>query len=209
MFVVKSRFYDICAVFVVSVFMNFGVYAAGLSGTVSVHETSETAASAKANAMNNARRKIITNILSKYSDKDALSELIKNTSDDDLTNLVLSSSVSNEQMSTTDYSASITMNLDNDGAKQWLETSGVRNWVPLAESGEKFMVIIVVQNGIDDWAELKKIARDDNIEIETQSITGNQIVAKLPLSYRTRFTAAVRGNGWQYSDNAGVLQIWK
>ena len=51
--------------------------------------------------------------------------------------------------------------------------------------------------------------REDGIDIETQYLKGKQILAKLPLSYRTKFTAAVRGAGWKYSDNGGVLQIWK
>ena len=185
---------------------SFGV---GLIGEVSVNQTSDTAANAKTNAINSARRQILSNVLAQYSDKDSLIELIQNTSDEDLMNVVSSTSVSNEQMSSTGYSANITMNLDNDAVKKWLNSNNVQNWVPLMESGERFTVVMIVSNGIQDWAELKRIARDDNIEIETQNITGKQVVAKMPLSYRTKFTAAVRDAGWKYTDNDGVLQIWK
>ena len=185
---------------------SFGV---GLIGEVSVNQTSDTAANAKTNAINSARRQILSNVLSQYSDKDSLIELIQNTSDEDLMNVISSTSVSNEQMSSTGYSANITMNLDNDAVKKWLNSNNVQNWVPLMESGERFTVVMVVSNGIQDWAELKRVARDDNIEIETQNITGKQVVAKMPLSYRTKFTAAVRDAGWKYTDNDGVLQIWK
>jgi len=184
-------------------------YAASLSGTMSVNQTSDTAANAKINALNSARRQILTNVLSQYANKEPLTQLIKDTSNDDLMNLILSSSVSNEQMSANTYSANITMNIDNDAVKKWLNTNNVQNWVPLAESDEKFTVLMVVPNGISDWAVLKNIARGDNIEIETQAMQGNQIVAKMPLAYRTKFTAAVRGAGWKYSDNDGTLQIWK
>ena len=185
---------------------SFGV---GLIGEVSVNQTSDTAANAKTNAINSARRQILSNVLSQYSNKDSLIELIQNTSDEDLMNVISSTSVSNEQMSSTGYSANITMNLDNDAVKKWLNSNNVQNWVPLMESGERFTVVMIVSNGIQDWAELKRIARDDNIEIETQNITGKQVVAKMPLSYRTKFTAAVRDAGWKYTDNDGVLQIWK
>lgn len=185
---------------------SFGV---GLIGEVSVNQTSDTAANAKINAINSARRQILSNVLSQYSDKDSLIELIQNTSDEDLMNVISSTSVSNEQMSSTGYSANITMNLDNDAVKKWLNSNNVQNWVPLMESGERFTVVMIVSNGIQDWAELKRVARDDNIEIETQNITGKQVVAKMPLSYRTKFTAAVRDAGWKYTDNDGVLQIWK
>ena len=184
-------------------------FGANLSGSISVNETSDTAANAKINAVNSARRQILSGVLSQYSNKDALNELIKNTSNDDLMNLISSSSVANEQMSSNSYSAKITMNIDNDATKKWLTENNVQNWIPLAENSERFTVLMVVSNGIQDWAELKRVVRDDNIEIETQSIVGNQIVAKMPLTYRTKFTAAVKNAGWKFADNGGVLQIWK
>lgn len=184
-------------------------YAVNLTGSVAVNQTSDTAANAKINAVNSARRQILTNVLSQYANKESLDDLIQKTSSDDLMNLILSSSVSNEQISANGYSAKITMNVDNDAAKKWLDSNGVQNWVPLMESDERFVVVMVVSNGLQDWSELKRIARDDNIEIETQSIAGNQIVAKMPLSYRTKFTAAAKNAGWHFSDDEGVLHIWK
>ena len=199
----------LCLVGLLSVVVLPDAFGASLSGTMSINQTSDTAANAKINALNSARRQILTNVLSQYSDKVALVELIKETSNEDLMNLVLSSSVANEQMSANSYSANITMNIDNDAVKKWLNANDIQNWVPLTESDEKFTVSVIVTNGIQDWAELKRIARDNNIEIETQNLQGNKIIAKLPLSYRTKFTAAVRGMGWKYSDNDGMLQVWK
>ena len=185
---------------------SFGV---GLTGNVFIKQESETAAKAKADAINDARRQILTNVLSSYTSREQLSDLIENTTDDDLMNLISSSSVSGEQMSNTEYSANITMNIDNDAARKWLNDNNVQNWVPKMESDERFMVSIVLQNGLSDWAELKRIVREDNMEIETHSIVGNQIVAKMPLNYRSKFTVGVREMGWKYADNGGVLQIWK
>ncbi len=181
-----------------------------LSATVPVNQTSDTAANAKINATNLARRQILYNILSQYAQKEELNGLIYNTSSDELMNLISSTSVANEQISSDTYSANITMVIDNYAAKRWLDDKGIQNWVPLNNaSAEKFTAFIVVQNGLVDWAELKRIARDGNVEIETQSMVGNQIIAKMPLDYRTRFTAAIRGAGWKYADNGGVLQVWK
>lgn len=180
-----------------------------LSGSMSVHQSSDTAAKAKNKAMNIAGRQILLNVLSKYADNDALTDLVQKTSDNDLLNFITSSSVANEQISATAYSAKITMNFDNDAIKNWLNQNGVQNWIPVTESADRFTVSVVVPNGIADWAELKRIARENNAEIETQSITGNNIIAKLPVNVRTKFTAAVRANGWKYADNGGVLQIWK
>ncbi len=189
--------------------MPFVADAGGLSGSVSVQQTSDTAAKAKSKAMNTAGRQIFLNTVSKYSDADALKQLLQNTSDAELLNFISSVSVANEQISVNGYSAKITMSLDNDAVKNWLNKNNVQNWIPLTESSEKFVVSVVVPNGIADWAELKRITRENNIEINTKSITGNNIIADMPVSVRTKFTAAVRAAGWKYADTDGTLQIWK
>ena len=186
-----------------------GAFAVDLVATVPVNQTSDTAANAKINATNLARRQILYNVLSQYSQKEELNGLIYNTSSDELMNLIASTSVANEQISSDTYSANITMNIDGIAAKRWLDSNGIRNWIPLKDSVEKFTVLIVVPNGLADWAELKRITRAENVEIETQSMSGNQIIAKMPLNYRAKFTASVRELGWKYADNGGVLQVWK
>ena len=180
-----------------------------LSGSVTVHQNSDTAAKAKNKAMNDAVRQVLMNVVSKYADAGAFTNLLNDSKDEDLINFVTSSSVANEQISATGYSAKITMNLDNDAIKNWLTLNGVQNWIPVVESGEQFTISVVLPNGIVDWAELKRIAREDGIEIETKTITGNNVIAKMPVSYRTKFTIAVRNAGWRYTDNDGILQIWK
>lgn len=180
-----------------------------LSGSVNVNQTSDTAAKAKINAINLARRQILSDVLSKYSNPGDLADLIEETSNSDLVNLISSSSVSNEHISATVYSAKISMDIDAVAVKNWLDTNNVQNWIPVSESGEKFSLFIVVPNGISDWAELKRIAREKSTEIETQSMTGYQIIAKMALADRNKFTAGIREAGWKYTDNGGVLQIWK
>lgn len=185
------------------------VNAVELSGNVAVNQVSDTAANAKNKAMNLARRQILFDVLSQYTSKDYLNEVLQKASDDELLDLVASTSVANEHISSNAYSANVVMNLDNDAVKNWLNNQGVQNWIPSKYSDEKFTAFIVVQNGLVDWAELKRIARDDNIDIETQNITGNQIVAKIPVNYRSKFTVNIHKIGWKYTDNGGILQIWK
>lgn len=186
-----------------------GALAVGLTGNVIVNQTSSTANNAKINAMNSARRQILYNVLSQYSESESLADLLDNTSDDDLVNFISSSSVSDEHISNDSYSANIAMTIDNDVVRNWLTVNNVQNWVPDLESGERTEMFIVVPNGIADWTELKRVARENNFEIETVIISGNQIYAKMPSVYRSRFTAGIRGAGWRYADNGGVLQIWK
>ena len=186
-----------------------GVSGLELSATVPVNQTSDTAANAKINATNLARRQILYNVLSQYAQKEELNGLIYNTQSDELMNLISSTSVANEQISSDTYSANITMVIDNRAAKKWLDAAGIQNWIPFEEAKEKFTALIVVPNGLADWAELKRIAREGKVEIETQTMVGNQIIAKLPLNYQSRFMAAVREAGWRYTNNGGVLQVWK
>lgn len=185
-------------------------FCADLSGSVAVNQVSDTAARAKVNAMNLARRQILADVLSQYAMSDYLNAALEKTSDDELMDLIASTSVSNEQISSNAYSANITMNLDDGAVKRWLNQNNIQNWVPTQQvSGEKFSAFIVLQNGLVDWAELKRIARNDGVSIETQSITGNQIFAKIPMNYRSKFTALVHEYGWKYTDNGGVLQVWR
>jgi len=184
-------------------------YGFELSGTVPVNQTSETAANAKVKATDLALRQILYNVLSQYSQMEELNGLIYNTQTDELMNLISSTSVANEQISSDTYSANITMVIDNYAAKKWLDKAGVQNWIPLEESTEKFTLFIVVPNGLVDWAELKRLTRADNMDIETQTMAGTQIVARLPLSYKSKFMVAVRDYGWKYTDNGGILQVWK
>lgn len=202
-----------CKKFFVAVFSLMCVtgiaYGFELKDTVPVNQTSDTAAKAKVIATDLVRRQILYNVLSQYAQREELNSLIYNASNDDLMNLIASSSVANEQISSDTYSANITMVIDNYVAKKWLDSAGVQNWIPLEESSEKFTLLIVVPNGLADWAELKRITRYGGVEIETQTIAGNQIVAKLPLNYQSKFMAGVREAGWRYTNNGGILQVWK
>lgn len=189
--------------------MTGGVFGFELKDTVPVNQTSDTATKAKNVATNNARRQILYNILSQYAQREELNNLVYNSSNDDLMNLIASTSVANEQISADTYSANITMVIDNYAAKKWLDSAGVQNWVPLEESSEKFTVLIVVPNALADWADLKRITRYGGVEIETQTMAGNQIIAKLPLNYQSKFMIDIRDAGWKYTNNGGILQVWK
>ena len=203
----KRCFY---AIFSLSLFFAASdAFAFDLIGSYDITQTSETAAKAKSEALNIARRKILFDVLSNYSEIDSLQTLLNNTSDNDLLNLISASSVSNERISSETYSATISMNIDNDAVKRWLTLNDVKNWVPLAENTESFSMFVVLPNGISDWGELKRITKNDAVDIDTVAIIGNQIFAKLPLNYRSKFTIALREMGWRYADNGGVLQVWK
>lgn len=184
-------------------------HGAELQSVASVNITSDTASTAKNMAFNEARRQIITDVLKQYANVEQLDELIKNSSDAQLTELITSSSVDGEQQSDTTYSANITMTVNRDLARNWLTENNVQNWLTDGGAGDVFVVQAVMSDRLAGWMELRRIARAEGINLATQYINGNQITIEVPVANRAEFTIALREAGWQYADQNGVLHILK
>lgn len=184
------------------------VAAAPLQGTASVNITSDTAANAKNMAFDEARRQIIHDTLRQYSIEDQLTPLLQNAKSSDLTNLISATSIDGEKLSDTTYSANITMTIDSDAARLWLTENNVQNWLN-TDNGETVAVIISMSDGIANWMELQKIARDEKIDLATKYMTGTQATVEIPTSARNSFTIALRDAGWHFANQDGALRIWK
>ena len=184
-------------------------FAVSLQGTAFVNITSDTAATAKNIAFDEARRQILNDKLRQYADADALREAIKTAKRDDLANLILQSSIDGEQTSDTTYSASVSMTIDIDVARQWLTQNEIQNWLPTNDVMDTFVVNVKMSDKLVDWSDLKRIARAKNIDLNVVELAGNVVQLKLPKSVRTDFTIAIRGAGWRYADQDGELSIWK
>ena len=183
--------------------------AADMRGTIPVNITSDTATAAKNIAFDEARRQIITDSVRQYVDVVALQELMSNTKSSDLVGLISSISIDGEQTSNTTYSANVSMVLDVDAVRKWLNDNGVQNWIPDAQNQDMFTAVIKMSDALQDWGEINQIARDNNISLETQNIVGDTVTVLMPASVRGMFTIAVRGAGWKYADRDGKLNIWK
>lgn len=181
--------------------------AVDLTGSAAVNVTSDTAAEAKTKAFNQARRQIILDVLSAYSLPDMLQAVVTDASSDALTNLVASSSIDGEKFSDTTYSAKITMTLDADAARKWLNEHEVQNWLPSAVSGDVFVVVVNMRNRVADWSGINQIARDEKINVDTKLIAGNQVTVQVPSADRTKFTIALREKGWRTENRDGVLHV--
>ena len=183
-------------------------WARQLTSTASVNVTSDTAATAKNMAISEARRQIVRDVLGQYADTGQLDALIQSTEDADLTNLIASSGIDNEQLSATTYSANITMTLERDAARSWLDAAGVMNWLGDLSSTDMSVVVIAVPGGLADWIAVSGVARNMGVELNTRRIMPRQIVAEISAASRAGFTAAMRDAGWRYSDDDGVLRLW-
>ncbi len=191
------------------VFVGMPAIAAQLRGVASVNVTSDTAATAKNMAFDEARRQILFDVLRQYADVDALKDLLKNSKSSDLANLISSSSIDGEKLSDTTYSANITMILDGNVARNWLTENSVQNWLPDGASQDVFVVYVNMSDALNNWADLNRIARAENIDLNTKYMTGNTAVLELPTSVRGAFTIAIRESGWRYANQNGELRIWK
>ena len=195
----------------VSIFGVCGANAAPqiLTGSTAVNVTSDTAAAAKNVAFDNARRQIIGAALAPYTDNIALADAIKDAPASALTNLVAASSIDGEQQSATTYSANITMTLDNSAVRKWLAENNINSWLPDTSAGGQVIVFITLRDRIGDWMQLNQIARGENVELNTRTISGNQMTVSIPESGRRMFVAAARSAGWHANDEGGVLRMWK
>ena len=187
-----------------------GAFAANLTATASVNVTSDTAATAKNMAMDEARRQVIIETLGPYTDSSALRAAVAGEKASVLTTLIESSSISGERQSDTTYSANITMTVDRVAAQNWLVAHGVQNWLANGEDvGNDTLVVVSINNKLSDWMQIRRIATDSEIDLNTQSINGNQMFFHVPATRRGALTIAVRNAGWRYQDRDGVLHVFK
>ena len=161
---------------ILSLFVMSAAGAADLRGNVSLNITSDTAAAAKNIAMVEARRQIVSDVLAQYSDRALLMDALGATSDEVLNSLIASTSIAGEQVSTTTYSANISMEIDAGAARSWLMENGIQNWLPNADGENRLVVLAEMSSPLVQWAELNDISRREKIDINVKNINGNQLM---------------------------------
>lgn len=186
-----------------------GASAVELRGAMPVNITSDTAANAKNIAFDEARRQIIADTLRQYADVSMLKSALSDAPASELIGLIAMSGIDSEQVSDTTYSADISMTLDADAVRAWLTEKGVQNWLPDDTKQDVFVAFVTLPNGLESWAELKSVARAEQVELDTKHISGNNVRVELPVSKRGAFTIALREAGWRYANQDGNLRVWK
>lgn len=188
-----------------------GFAAPNMTGSAFVNITSDTANTAKNMAMAEARRQIITDIVSKYADNAQFGELMQNTKDAELTNLISSTSIDTERLSSTTYSANIKMTVDMMATKKWLNDNNVQNWLGGDDSVpvDRSTVIIDVSGGLRDWIELNRALQENQLNLDVKRISGGVVTANIPSTNRSNLIATVRNAGWRFSDVDGFIRIWR
>lgn len=180
-----------------------------LRGDANISITSDTALNAKNIAFDEARRQVLYDVLQQYADKDALKQVIKTAPATKVAGLVSSSGIVDEKTSSTTYSAKISIVFEETAVQAWLAENNVQNWLPDTSKQDSFSVIVELSDKLPQWIELNNIARSENIKIQPQKISGNNINIVVPTESRGAFTIALRERGWKYTDQDGILRIWK
>ena len=183
--------------------------AADLVGTASVRMTSDTSATAKTMAINDARRQILMDKLKPYAMTDQLVPAIRNAKSAELTDLISETSIDGEKISDTTYSANITMTVDKSAARKWMNDNNIQNWLGDGTNVDVFTMRIALRDPIADWAQLKSLARAERIDLETKNISGGTVTVEIPTASRTSFTIALRGAGWKTAADDGFMRVWK
>lgn len=181
-----------------------------LTGVAAVNITSDTAANAKTMALDEARRQIISDVLAPYSAVEQLRSVVANAPADELTGLIQSSGIDGERLSDTTYSANIKMTIDAAVARRWLTENNIQNWLADGDGADMAIMIITVgDDGIADWSDINRIARNEQVSMTIRHIIGDQVTVAIPASRRGRLTIALREGGWQYANRDGALRVWK
>ncbi len=173
-----------------------------LTGSTSVNVTSDTAASAKSSAFNSARREVVLRELRSYANPEQLSQAVKDSSNDELMNIISSSSLDGEKISDTTYSAKISFVIDGDAAKRWMDKHSVQNWLPasdvvVVQPVNSVIVNIVLSQPLSDWIVLNSIANGVNIDLSTTRIIGKNVTLAFDEKDFTKLSGALRSNGWR------------
>lgn len=185
-----------------------------LTGSTTVNVTSDTAAAAKSKAFSSAQREVIARELRNYAVPEQLEEAIKNSSDEELLNIISSSSVDGERVSDTTYSANVSFVIDGDAARSWMEKYSVQNWLPTSAPAvvmpeNSVMMYATLLQPMADWAALNAVARAVSIDVATTKMVGNNVVFGVPDKDAAKFISGLRMDGWNVSRVDSGYKIWK
>lgn len=192
------------------------VSAVELTGTISVNETSDTAAQAKNKAFDYAQRTVIVRELRPYANNEQLDAAIKDSSNDDLMNIISSSSLDSEKISDTTYSANISFVIDGDAAKAWMDKNSVQNWLPggfgtdvVPVPVNSVVVYATLLQPMSDWMNLNALLRSVRTDLMPLSINGNRVTFSVPDKNISKLTSVLRSGGWHVQSVDGGIKIWK
>ncbi|MDR1826438.1 MAG: hypothetical protein LBQ49_01975 [Rickettsiales bacterium] len=184
--------------------------APNMTAEINMDVRAATAAKAKADASDSAIRSGVIQVLSRWSDRAVVENLIMGADDAVLQNLVASTSISNEKTSKTAYTAKFSVTLDRAAVDKWYNDNNVPNFLAAAiGSDDRAAVYIEMPNGLNDWIQLNQAVREsgDSYDMVLKSIFKNSATASIRASQRRKFQNLCLSAGWHVSSRDGVVRI--
>jgi len=186
--------------------------APNLSADINADIRAATAAEAKREATDYAVRTGVTAVLSRYSDRLIIDHLLDGMDAAALHNLVAATSISNEKLSKTAYAARFSITLDRGAVEKWFAANNVPNYISASdESKDRMIIIAVFPNGIGDWAELSRLAREsgEKYDLSIRTMYRNRATAYILTNKSRKFQSLAAANGWTVGNRDGIIQISK
>ena len=195
-----------------SLFFISDVFAApNLTAEINMDIRAATASKAKAEASESATRGGIIQVLSRYSDRAVVENLIMGADETVLQNLVASTRISNEKTSKTAYAAHFTVTLDRAAAMKWYGDNNVPNFLDATDGADDGAVTVHIElsNGVSDWVHLNQIMREsgESFGLSLKSIYRNNATASIRASKKRRFQSLCASSGWTVGARDGSLRI--
>ncbi|MCL2017822.1 MAG: hypothetical protein FWG80_03585 [Alphaproteobacteria bacterium] len=194
-------------------FAPFVVSAApNLTDTVYVEHTAETATAAKSVAMSSARRQVFNRVLARYAERGVIDMLSAEMTDSQLLNMIGTSSIANERISATAYSANVTVTLDRTSVERWLRDNNVPNYMEAVDDfGTRAQVFFQIAGGLREWAALTRDLREAGVwrelDVKLSSIWGHNVSATIAGGRKPMFIREMRRLGWNVSDQDGIVRV--
>ena len=200
----------VCSLLVI--FCSFGIALAAPNLTVEMpmDVRAQTAVAAKKDATESAVRGGVIQVLSRYSDRALIENMLMGADFASLQNLVASTSISNEKSSKTAYSANFSVTIDREALEKWYSDNNVPNFLSASdESKDRSVIAIDLENGLEDWAALNRIIRSDGDEygLALRSIYGSSATAYILTNKRWKFRNLCASNGWIVTSKDGIIRI--
>ena len=185
--------------------------APNMTAEINMDTRASTAAAAKKEATDSAIRIATMQILSRYSDRAVVENLIMGTDDAALQNMIATTGISNEKQSRTAYSARFSITLDRGAVEKWYSDNNVPNFISSADESRDKVLISIELNSLSDWGELNRILREDGdtYGLALRSIYRNNATAYILTNKRKKFQNVCSNNGWGSGMKDGILRVWK
>jgi hypothetical protein len=181
-----KRFFVVCC---------FAFIYSSATFAVSIEKTAQTAALAKEQALNSARRTEFASVLTPRVGASLAATLSQEIPMAELIGLVDSVVIENEKSAATAYSADILIGFDKTAINEWLRAQGMDDFAANTLDANRARVFFESIGGLGGLAAIMRASRDTGADLKITSIGPSGIFANVRGDSYESFVSAVRVAG--------------